>query len=109
MLVAVRLELGCIDHLRIRFTALICQLQQHPGKNTFLTLPLPKAVKRLRGPAFSGRISPPQAVAVNENKSTKNVLVTHTRVAVRFRKERLQLCYLLIAQPIKISHITAPF
>lgn len=95
-----RLEMGGIDHQRIGRPALIGKFEQHPGEDTLLAPALPTAVKGLVGAVFSRRVSPPQAIAIDEDYPTQNALVVNAWLAVRFREERLQLGHLVVAQPV---------
>jgi hypothetical protein len=51
--------MGCVDHPRVRFAAVIGSFQEHPGKDAFLAASLPTAVEHPRRTVFSRRISPP--------------------------------------------------
>lgn len=104
-----RLQMGRVDHQRIGASALIGQFKKHPGEDTLLTPALPPAVERLVRPALRRRIPPAQAVAIDEDYAAQHSFVVHTRLAVRLRKNGLQLGHLCIAQPVKIAHVTAPF
>ena len=104
-----RLEMGRVDHQRIRPAALVGQFQQHPGEDALVAPAFPAVVERLRRAIGRGRIAPAQAIAIDEDYPAKHALVVNTRLAVRLREERFQTRHLCVGQPEKIAHVTARF
>src|SRR5680860_436640 len=103
------LQVGCVDHERVCFVALIGQFEKHPDEHTFVVPALPTAVEGLVRPVDRRRITPPQAIAIDEYYPAQNALIVNAWLSVGLWEERLQLCHLIIAQPVKIAHVTAPF
>lgn len=104
-----RLQMRRVDHQRIGPAALIGQFEKHPGEDTLLAPTLPATVEGLVRTIFCRRIPPPQTIAIDEDNPGQHARVIDTWLAVGLRKERLQLGHLHIAQPVKITHVTAPF
>ena len=53
-------------------------------------------------------VSPVQPTATDEDNPAQHAPVINPGFSVRLRKERLQMCHLLICQPEKIAHVTVP-
>lgn len=104
-----RLQMRRIDHQRVSPAALIGQFEKHPAEDTLLAPSLPTAVERLVRPILRGRISPTQAIAIDEDYTAQNSLVVHTGLAMGLREKGFQLGHLRIAKPVKVAHVTAPF
>jgi hypothetical protein len=101
--------MGRVDHQRVRFPALIGQLQEHSGKDTFLAPSLPTAVTRLWRAVFRRRVSPPQAIAIDEDNPAQDPSIIDPRLPMGLGKERGKLGHLLVGQSVKVDHVTAPF
>lgn len=50
-----------------------------------------------------------QAIAIDEDDAAQNAPVVNPWLAMRLREKGLQLGHLIVAQPVKIAHVTAPF
>ena len=59
-------EMRRIDHQRVSPVALTRQFQEHPGEDAFLAPPLPTTLERLVRAISFGRITPSQAIAIDE-------------------------------------------
>lgn len=103
------LQMGRVDHQRIRAATLIRKREKHLREDAFLAPSLPAAVKGLVRPVFRRRIAPPQTIAIDEDNAAQHLPVVHTGLAVRLREKRFKLGHLRVAQPVEIAHITAPF
>ena len=67
-----RIRIGGVDHWRLRPTALIGQLQQHPGGHAYVALPLPTVAECLRRTVCRRSVTPAQVIAVDEDHLPKN-------------------------------------
>ena len=101
---AVRFQIGRINHDSLLLGAFGGQDLHYPGKDPHVALPLPSVVERLRRPILLGRITPPQAIAIDEDYATQDAPVIDPRLAMALRKERLQPLHLLVGQPEKVAH-----
>ena len=95
-----RLEIRCIDHDRLLLGAFGGQSLHHPGEDPHVTPPLPTVVERLRRPILTRGITPPQAIAIDEDNPAENPPIIHPRLAMALRKERLQPLHLVVRQPV---------
>lgn len=82
------LQVRCIDHQRISSAALIGQFEKHPREDTLLAPALPTTVEVLVRSVFCRRVSPPQAIAIDEDNAAQHPLVIDTRLAVGLRKKK---------------------
>lgn len=85
------------------------EADHHPREDTFLAPTLPLAVERLVRTVGIGSVSPAQPIAVDEDNPAQDAPVIDPWPAVRLREERGELGHLLVGQPVKVAHVTAPF
>ncbi len=97
------------DHHGLFLAVFGCQADHHPSEDTFLTPTLPPAIKRLVRPVFFGNVTPPQPIAIDEDNPAQHPLVIDPWLTMRPREERGKFGHLLVSQPEKVAHITAPF
>ncbi|MFT5342032.1 MAG: hypothetical protein ACI9BH_001245 [Paracoccaceae bacterium] len=74
--------MGRVDHKHVGFFTLAGQLHKDAREDSFAAPADPSVVKRLRGAAFHGRISPPQPIAIDEYYSTQNAPIINTGLAM---------------------------
>ena len=101
---AMRFEIGRVDHHRLRDGGLGGKPSHHPGKDPLIAPPLPPVVEGLRRAILLWRITPPQAVAIDEDNPTQNPPVINPRLAVAFGKKGPQPRHLRFRQPEKVAH-----
>ena len=99
-----RLEIGRVDHHRPRNGRLGGQALHHPGEDALVAPSLPTVVEGLRRAIFLGGISPPQAIAIDEDYATQDPSVIDARLTVALGKEGLQARHLRVRQPEKVAH-----
>ena len=92
-----------IDHHRLRGGGLRGQAFHHPGEDTFVAPALPSVVKGLRRAILLGRITPPQAIAIDEDNATQNATIIDARLTMALGKEGLQPRQLRVGQPEKVA------
>ena len=74
---------------------------------------MPLAIVDLRSyplrSVFLWSVATAQPVAIDEDIPAQNSLVIDPWLAGRLREERGMLVHLLVGQPVKVAHVTAPF
>jgi len=100
----VRFQIGRVDHDRLPIRGLGSQPLEDPGEHTHLAPPLPAVVERLGRPLPGRRITPPQAIATDEDYAAQHASIVNPWLAMALWKERSQPRHLLVAQPEKIAH-----
>ena len=70
-----RLEIGRVDHHRLRNGRLGSQPVHHPGKNPSVAPPLPAVVESLRGAILPRGVSPPQTITIHEDYAAQHAAV----------------------------------
>ena len=103
------LLIGGDDHDCLFLTVLSGQAGHHLRKDALVAPPLSTTIKRLVRTIFLRRISPTQAIAIDEDNSAQNPLVIDPRLTMRLGEESGQACHLRVSQPEEIAHVTAPF
>lgn len=103
------LQIGRVDHHGLLFSVFGSQADHHLREDAFLAPTLPSAVQRLVRAIFARRISPAQPIAIDEDNPTQHPSVIDPWLAVRLREERGKFGHLLVGQPEKVAHVTAPF
>jgi hypothetical protein len=103
------LQIGGVDHDRLLFAVIRREADHHPGEDTLVPPPLPTVVEDLLGAVFSGRVPPPQAIAIDEDNPVQDPSVVDARLAVGLGKIGRQTRHLRVAQPEEIRHVTARF
>lgn len=93
------LELRRVDHDGFLIGALGGQPLQHPGEDPHVTLSLPTVLECLRRAIFSRRITPPQAIAIDEDYAAQDAVIIDARLPMTVRKKRFQPLHLLVRQP----------
>ncbi len=101
---AVGFQISCIDHDGLLLSALSGQTLHHPGEDPPVAPSLPTIVERLRRPILPGRITPPQAFAIDEDYPAQHAPVIDPWLAVGPGKERPKPVHLHVGQPEKITH-----
>ena len=101
---AVCLQVGRIDHHRLRNRRLGGQPLHHSSEDALVAPTLPPIVERLRRTILLGRIAPPQAIAIDEDNAAQNAAVIDPRHAMALREERPKPGHLRVRQPEKIAH-----
>ena len=91
------LQMGRIDHQRVRASTLIRQSEEHFCEDALLAPPFPTAVKCLVRPIFLRGIAPSQAIAIDEDNATQNPPVVNTGFAMGLREIGLKLGQLRVA------------
>src|SRR3546814_17192274 len=72
---AVSLPLGLVDHDRLALWRLRCgQALHHAAEDAFVAPPLPAIIKRLRRAILPRRITPPEPIAVDEDRSEERLV-----------------------------------
>ena len=94
-----RLQIGRVDHDRLLIGAFRGQPLHHSGEDPHVTPPLPSAIEGLRRTILTRCITPPQAIATDEDYATQNPSIINPRLAMALRKERPQPLHLLVCQP----------
>ncbi len=94
------LQMGRIDHQRVRAAAFFRQPKKHLCEDAFFAPPLPATVKLIVGPVFLRRIAPSQAIAINEDNAAQNPAVVNPWLAVGLGKTGHKLGQLLRALPV---------
>jgi hypothetical protein len=100
----VRLEIGRIDHHRLRNGGFGSQPVHHPGEHPLVTPPLPPVVETLRRAILLWRIAPPQAIAIDEDYPAQHTPVIDARLAMALGEEGLKPRHLRVGQPEKVAH-----
>jgi hypothetical protein len=100
----VRLEIGRVDHHRLRNGGFAGQPIHHPGEDPFVTPPLPAVVEGLVRAIFLRRIAPTQAIAIDEDYPAQHTTVIDERLAMALGEEGLKPRHLRIGQPEKVAH-----
>jgi hypothetical protein len=103
------LQVGRVDHDGLFLAMFGSQADHHPREYAFVDPPLPPAVERLVRSLGIGSVPPAQPIAIDEDNPAQNPPVINPRLAVRLREERGELGHLLVSQPVKVAHVTAPF
>ena len=66
------LQIGGVDHDRRLLAVISRQADHHLGKDAFVAPPFPTVMECLVRAIFLGRISPPQAIAIDEDNATQD-------------------------------------
>jgi hypothetical protein len=103
------LEVCRVDHHSLLFGVRRCKTGHHPREDAFLAPTFPAAVKRLMWTIGGRSLAPTQAIAIDEDNPVLHTPIIDARLAVRLREERGKHGHLLIGQPVKVAHVTAPF
>ena len=90
---------SCVDHHGRLLTVLSRQPGHDPGEDTPVAPSFPTVVERLVRAVFPRRISPPQAIAIDEDNPAQDTPVINPGLAARLGEVRLQTRHLRIAQP----------
>ena len=98
------LQVGCVDHHRLRNGSLGGQPVHHRGKGPFVALPPPAIVKCLGRAILPGRLAPAQAMAIDGDYAAQRPPVIDPRLAVALGEEGLQTGHLRIGKPEKVAH-----
>jgi hypothetical protein len=101
---AVCLEVGCVDHDGLVFGVLGGQAHHDPGEDPVIAPALPPVVEGLRRAVFFRRITPAQAIAIDEDYTAQDAAVIDAGLAMARRKERLEALHLGLGKPVKIAH-----
>jgi hypothetical protein len=99
-----RLEIGRVDHHRLRNGSFGSQTIHHPGEDSLVAPPLPPVVEGLRRAIFFRRIAPPQPIAIDEYYAAQHTPVIDARLTVALGEEGLQTGHLRVGQPEKVAH-----
>ena len=75
-------QIGRVDHDGLLFAVLSGQTSHHPGEDALIAPSLPTVVERLVWAAFSGRVAPSQAIAINEDNPAQHTPIINARLAV---------------------------
>jgi hypothetical protein len=75
----------------------------------FIAPPFPTVIEGLVRAIFLGRVSPPQAIAIDEYNATQDAPVINAELAVGLREVGFKTRHLHVGQPEKVAHITARF
>src|SRR5690606_15211623 len=98
------LQVGRVDHHRLRGGSLRGQTVHHPSEDTLVTPPLPAIVEGLGRAIFLRRIAPTQAIAIDEDYAAQNPPVIAARLAMALAKEGLQPRRLRVRHPEELGH-----
>lgn len=99
-----RLEIGRVDHHRLRDGGLGGQPSHHPGKYPLVAPPLPPVVVGFRRAILLWRIALTQAIAVDEDYAAQHPPVIDARLSMALGEEGLEPRYLRVGQPEKVAH-----
>jgi NAD(P)-dependent dehydrogenase (short-subunit alcohol dehydrogenase family) len=105
----VGLEIGRVDHDGLLFGFLGGQTHQDLGEHALLAPALPAVVQGLVRTVLPGRITPSQAIAIDENNAAQHAPVVDAGLAMRLREEGLETRHLRLGQPEEVAHVTARF
>lgn len=94
-----RLQVECVDHDRLRLSALGNQLFHHAREETHLNPPLLELCA-----IVLRRITSASAVAIDEKDLAQNPPVIDTWHAAAFRKIRPEPGHLFVRQPLQVVH-----
>jgi hypothetical protein len=98
------LEIGRVNHHRLRDGGLGGKPSHQPCENTLVAPPLPTVVEGLRRAIILRRIAPAQAIAIDEDYAAQYPPVIDPRLAVALGEKGLQTGHLRIGKPEKIAH-----
>ena len=99
---AMRLEVGRVNHHRLRNGGLRSQPIHHPGEDPLVAPPLPSIVEGLRWGVFLRRIAPPQPIAIYKDYAAQHTPAIDTLLTVALGKEGLQTGHLRVGQPKRL-------
>ena len=99
------LEIGRIDHDGL----VLCsfrhsQALHHLDKDALVAPAFPAVIQGLRRTIFPRRITPPEAVAIDENDAAQNTPIIDTLAAMALGEIGLKTGHLLLRQPEQITH-----
>ena len=97
-------QISCINHDRLLVSRLGGQPGHDAGEHTHPAPALPSVVEGLGRPVFPGRVTPAQAIAIDEDYAAQDAAIIDTRLAMALGKERLKPRHLRVTQPEKIAH-----
>ena len=103
------LQVCCVDHHGRLLTVFRGEPDHHLREDPFLAPTLPTTVQRLVRPIGFRSVPPAQAIAIDEDNPAQDPSVIDPRLAMRLREEGGELGHLLVGQPEKVAHVTAPF
>jgi hypothetical protein len=92
------------DHHRLRLSRLGGGAFHHPGEDALVAPSLPPIVEGLGWAIILWRITPPQAIAIDEDYATQNAPVIKARHIMALRTEKPKTLHLHLCQPEKIAH-----
>jgi len=97
---AVGLEIGRVDHDGHALCSLgHSQAFHHLEKDALVTPTFPAVIKRLGRAIFLWRISPPEAVAVDENDAAQNASIINALATIALGEVRLKTSHLPSSAP----------
>ena len=103
------LDIGRADH-DVRLSGLLGgQTYKNPGEQALLAPSLPEVVEGLIRTILAGRITPSQAIAVEEGYSAPYSSVIDTELSVVLREEGLEARHLRLDQLDKVALGTVRF
>ena len=97
-------QVSRVDHDRLGRGVRGSQPLHHANEDTPFASQFPRVVKGLVGAILLGRIAPAQSVAVDENDTAQRLPITNSGLAVAVREIWLEPRYLLVGQPIQVTH-----
>ena len=103
-----RFKIRRVDHDRLFLWPFGGQTLHDPSKDAHVAPPLPAIVEGIRRAILPRRISPPQAVAIDEDYAAQDPPVIDTRLTVALWKEGLQPRHLLGCSQKKLLIDHAP-
>ena len=97
-------QVSRIDHDRPLVSSLGGQAGHDASEHAHPAPALPPVVEGLWRAVFPGSVTPPQAIAVDEDYAAQNATIIDARLAMALGKERLKPRHLRVSQPEKIAH-----
>ena len=93
-------EVGRIDGDRPVIGGFRRQTRHDPREHAHIAPPLPAVIERLVRTVLARRVSPAQAIAIDEDNAAQNPSIIDARHAMALGKVRPQPFHLSLAQPV---------
>lgn len=102
------LQVCCVDYHGRLLTVFRCQPRHQPREIFFVAPTFPPAVQSLVRTIGGTRVLPAQPIEIDEDILRRTRLSSTHGLPCDFGK-RGELGHLLVSQPVKVAHVTAPF
>ena len=97
-------QISRIDHDRLLVSSFGGQAGHDTGEHTHPAPALPSVVEGLGRAVFTGRVTPAQAIAIEEDYAAQHTEIIDARLAMALGKEGFKPRHLRVTQPEKIAH-----